>query len=64
MRARGYFRRKEIADVGDGRAAFREALARAPSSEEKANLAAYAQQHGLANACRVIFNLNEFAFVD
>ena len=44
--------------------AFREALARAPSPEEQANLLAYAQQHGLANACRVLFNLNEFAFVD
>ncbi|MEQ2006898.1 MAG: DUF1553 domain-containing protein [Limisphaerales bacterium] len=44
--------------------AFREALARTPSPEEKANLTAYAQQHGLANACRVLFNLNEFAFVD
>ncbi len=44
--------------------AFREALARAPSAEEKANLTAYARQHGLANACRVLFNLNEFAFVD
>ena len=44
--------------------AFREALSRAPSAEEKASLTAYAQQHGLANACRVLFNLNEFAFVD
>jgi len=44
--------------------AFRETLARAPSPEEKVNLTAYAQQHGLANACRVLFNLNEFAFVD
>ncbi len=44
--------------------AFREALARAPSPEEKASLTAYAQQHGLPNACRVLFNLNEFAFVD
>ena len=44
--------------------AFREALARAPSAEEKANLTTYAEQHGLANACRVLFNLNEFAFVD
>ena len=25
---------------------------------------AYAKQHGLANACRVILNLNEFVFVD
>ncbi|NDB77299.1 MAG: DUF1553 domain-containing protein, partial [Verrucomicrobia bacterium] len=44
--------------------AFREALARAPSPVELANLTTYAQQHGLANACRVLFNLNEFAFVD
>ncbi|MFA6546808.1 MAG: DUF1553 domain-containing protein [Limisphaerales bacterium] len=44
--------------------AFREALARAPSPEEQANLTAYARQHGLANACRVLFNLNEFAFAD
>ncbi|MEN9574111.1 MAG: hypothetical protein RL514_1966 [Verrucomicrobiota bacterium] len=44
--------------------AFREALSRAPSADEQANLLAYAQQHGLANACRVLFNLNEFAFVD
>ena len=27
-------------------------------------LRAYAEAHGLAAACRVIFNLNEFAFVD
>ena len=44
--------------------AFREALSRAPSVEEQTNLLAYAQQHGLANACRVLFNLNEFAFAD
>ena len=44
--------------------AFREALAREPSLEERQSLTAYAQQHGLANACRVLFNLNEFAFVD
>ena len=25
---------------------------------------AYAKEHGLANACRVILNLNEFVFVD
>ena len=44
--------------------AFREALARGPSLEERQSLTAYAQQHGLANTCRVLFNLNEFAFVD
>ena len=44
--------------------AFREALARTPSPKETEILVAYARQHGLANACRVIFNLNEFVFVD
>ena len=44
--------------------AFRTALGRPPSPPELANLTTYAQHHGLANACRVIFNLNEFAFVD
>lgn len=44
--------------------AFGEALSRVPSAAEQANLTSYAQQHGLANACRVLFNLNEFAFVD
>ena len=44
--------------------AFREALTRPPTPEETASLVAYARQHGLANACRVLFNVNEFAFVD
>jgi hypothetical protein len=45
-------------------AAFELALARAPSHRELTALVAYAQQHGLANACRVIVNMNEFLFVD
>ena len=45
-------------------AAFRLALGRAPTADERAALAAHAKQHGLANACRVILNLNEFVFVD
>lgn len=44
--------------------AFRVALGRAPSANEQATLVAFAGQHGLVNACRVILNLNEFAFVD
>jgi hypothetical protein len=40
------------------------ALNRAPTSEEARDLAAYARQHGLPNACRLIFNSNEFLFVD
>jgi hypothetical protein len=45
-------------------AAFRLALSRSPSADEADALTAYAEKHGLANACRVLFNLNEFAFVD
>jgi hypothetical protein len=44
--------------------AFRVAVGRAPSAGERATLVEFAGQHGLANACRVILNLNEFAFVD
>ena len=44
--------------------AVRIALGRSPTSDELNTLAAYADKHGLANACRVVMNLNEFAFVD
>jgi mono/diheme cytochrome c family protein len=44
--------------------AFRIALSRSPGPEELASLAAYSKTYGLANACRVILNLNEFMFVD
>ena len=43
---------------------FRLALGRRPTAAERDALAAYAKEHGLANACRVILNLNEFVFVD
>ncbi len=43
---------------------FQVALGRTPRAEEQENLSAYARQHGLPNACRVILNLNEFVFVD
>jgi hypothetical protein len=44
--------------------AFRRALGRAPSDAEREALAAYAAKHGLANACRLLWNANEFVFVD
>jgi hypothetical protein len=44
--------------------AYRLALGRRPSGEERAAVAGYARKHGLANACRMLFNLNEFVFVD
>jgi len=44
--------------------AFFRTVGREPNSNEAADLVAYAKQHGLANACRLLFNLNEFSFVD
>jgi hypothetical protein len=44
--------------------AFLNALGRAATPEELAVLTEYAKKHGLANYCRLLLNLNEFAFVD
>jgi mono/diheme cytochrome c family protein len=40
------------------------ALGRAPSKAEAQALAAHAARHGLASMCRVLFNTNEFLFID
>jgi mono/diheme cytochrome c family protein len=45
-------------------AACRLALGRLPNPEERAALTAYAKAHGMASACRVLFNTNEFVFID
>lgn len=44
--------------------AFSLALSRSPSAQELKLLTEYASENGNANACRLIFNLNEFSFVD
>ncbi|SIO31945.1 Planctomycete cytochrome C [Singulisphaera sp. GP187] len=44
--------------------AYHLALGRFPRPEERATLAAFAEKHGLANACRILFNANEFVFID
>jgi Protein of unknown function (DUF1553) len=44
--------------------AFEYAVSRKPSKTELQALTAHAKKHGLANACRVMLNLNEFVFVD
>jgi hypothetical protein len=46
------------------RRGFHEAIGRPPSSSELDRLVSFAAQYGLANYCRVLFNLNEFTFVD
>jgi hypothetical protein len=45
-------------------AAYRIALGRSPTAAELRTLTEYAEKYGLANACRVLLNLNEFVFVD
>ena len=37
---------------------------RPPTADEAKLFAAYADKHGLANLCRVLFNTNEFLFAD
>ncbi|MHA3770628.1 DUF1549 and DUF1553 domain-containing protein [Verrucomicrobiota bacterium sgz303538] len=44
--------------------AFVLTLCRPPTDEELSEFTAYARQHGLANACRVLLNSNEFLFVN
>ena len=41
-----------------------EALGRPPTAGEREALVAYGREHGVVNLCRVLFNLNEFSFVD
>jgi hypothetical protein len=40
------------------------AFGRPPAAGESAALTAYAAKHGLPNLCRLLFNANEFLFVD
>lgn len=44
--------------------AFRLALGRRPLPDECTSLVALAEEHGLPSVCRVLFNMNEFLFVD
>jgi mono/diheme cytochrome c family protein len=56
---------REAADLpGRIDRAFLLTLARPPTSAEREALVAHAAKFGLPNTCRVIFNLNEFVFVD
>ncbi len=65
--SREFARRLESIDGDPGRqveAAFVGALGRPPSPKEREALAVYVRKHGLANACRLLFNTNEFLFID
>jgi hypothetical protein len=56
--------RREGGPSGEADRAFELALGRPPETEESAMLAAYAREHGLESACRLLFNANEFLFID
>ena len=45
-------------------AAYQLVLGRAPTGSESEELVAYANEHGMASVCRLIFNTNEFMFVN
>jgi hypothetical protein len=49
--------------VGQIAAVYRFALGREPTAEST-SLVEYARRHGLANACRVVLNSNEFIFLN
>jgi hypothetical protein len=46
------------------RLAYLKALGRAPRADETVLLSDYARQYGLENLCRLIFNSNEFMFIE
>ncbi len=57
--------RKSSPDAaGQVDAAYRFAFGRPPTNEEVQAMTDYIRRHGLANACRLLFNANEFVFVD
>jgi hypothetical protein len=45
-------------------AAYRVAFNRRPTANELRLLSACARKYGLASVCRLIFNTNEFIFID
>lgn len=65
----GHFAVRVSRDAGDDplrqvERAFQLAIGRGPTAEERESLQAFVREQGLANLCRVLINLNEFAFVD
>ena len=56
---------KESADVAvQAAAVYRLTLGRHPTAQESKMMIDYTRRFGMANACRMIFNSNEFVFVD
>lgn len=46
------------------RTAYERVSGQSPTDSDVMDLVAFAREHGLANTCRVLLNLNEFLFVD
>jgi len=44
--------------------AFSRVTGRVPSAEEHEELVSYAQEHGITNLCRLLYNFNEFIYLD
>ena len=44
--------------------AFKRVTSREPSPDDLDALVNYAQEHDLVNLCRLLYNLNEFVYVD
>ena len=57
-------RREATTTPGQVARVFQVALGRAPDAAESARLVSYVRTHGLPALCRLVFNLNEFLFVD
>jgi hypothetical protein len=56
--------RRDPSLSGQVREVYRLVLLRPPTAEEEQRVVDYARKHGLANACRMLLNCNEFVFVD
>jgi hypothetical protein len=68
VRQAGHLAERLASEAGDtpGRVArlFQLVFQRDPAPAEAAEVGAYADRHGLANACRVLLNSNEFVFIE
>ncbi|MGK0432834.1 MAG: hypothetical protein ACJA0V_001976 [Planctomycetota bacterium] len=57
-------RKEAPSDRGRVAVACQLALGRAPRPDEVRIMVTHVERHGLASLCRLIFNLNEFVFLD
>ena len=58
------FAKKANTPETQAESAFQLILLRTPREKERTDFAAYIQHHGLANACHLLLNSNEFLYLD